>query len=68
LLVGLQRVDQQETKGILNGDEVEELDYVTLASMTEGYTAADLKDLVGSALQQAIIRCAQSEDKVCTAR
>jgi len=50
---------------LANGDKPQEMDYVTLASMTEGYTAADLKDLVGSALQQAIIRCAQSDEKVC---
>lgn len=45
-----------------------ELDYVTLASMTEGYTASDLKDLVGGALQQAVIRSTQSEESVsCSA-
>lgn len=41
-----------------------ELDYVTLGSMTEGYTASDLKDLVGGALQQAIIRSAQADERV----
>lgn len=28
--------------------------------MTEGYTAADIKDLVAGAVQQAVIRCAKS--------
>ena len=40
------------------------LDYVTLASTTEGHTAADLKDLVGGAVQQSIIRSSQSDDQV----
>ena len=43
-----------------------ELDHVTLASMTEGYTAADLKDLVGGALQQAFIRSALASETVCS--
>lgn len=38
------------------------LDFVTLGSMTEGYSAADLIDLVGSATQQAMIRSARSGD------
>lgn len=42
------------------------LDYVTLASMTDGYMVADMKDLVGGALQQAVIRAAKSgEQEVC---
>ena len=64
LLVKAQPVDQQRAKVLVNGDTPQQLDYVTLASMTEGYTAADLKDLVGSALQQAVIRCAQSDEEV----
>jgi len=48
-----------------NGDQFKnELDYVTLASMTEGYTVSDMKDLVGGALQQAVIRCTQSKEEV----
>lgn len=39
-----------------------DIDFVTLASMTEGYSASDLIDLVGSATQQAIIRSARSGD------
>lgn len=39
-----------------------DLDYVTLASMTEGYSISDLIDLVGSAIQQAMIRSAKSGD------
>ena len=41
------------------------LDYVTLASMTDGYMATDMKDLVGGALQQAIMRVSRTgEGKV----
>ncbi len=40
------------------------LDFVTLGSMTEGYTAADLRDLVSSALQQAVIRSTQADEPV----
>lgn len=50
-------------KGITNGSSehgAAVLDYVSLASMTDGYTAADMKDLVSGATQQAIIRCAKS--------
>lgn len=39
-----------------------DIDFVTLASMTEGYSASDLIDLVGSATQQAMMRSAQSGD------
>lgn len=49
---------------LINGDiSKSELDYVTLASVTEGYTASDLKDLVGGALQQAVIRSTQSGEQ-----
>ncbi|OCF31275.1 hypothetical protein I316_07061 [Kwoniella heveanensis BCC8398] len=36
-----------------------DLDYVMLGGMTEGYSVADLNDLTGGTLQQAIIRCSQ---------
>jgi peroxin-1 len=32
------------------------VDYVTLASKTEGYSISDLRDLVANTTQQAIIR------------
>ena len=52
-------------RALINGDiPKSELDYVTLASVTEGYTASDLKDLVGGALQQAVIRSTQSAEQV----
>ena len=52
-------------RALINGDiPKSELDYVTLASVTEGYTASDLKDLVGGALQQAVIRSTQSGEQV----
>ncbi|WVF69277.1 hypothetical protein IAT40_004053 [Kwoniella sp. CBS 6097] len=38
-----------------------ELDYVMLGGMTEGYSVADLSDLTGGAMQQAIIRCAKEQ-------
>ncbi len=43
-----------------------ELDFVTLGSMTEGYSPADLCDLVSGAMQQSMIRCAKSSDQVGT--
>jgi peroxin-1 len=55
--------DQHTVLGGGESAEVE-LDYVTLASMTEGYTASDLKDLVGGALQQAVVRCTQANEPV----
>jgi peroxin-1 len=39
-------------------------DYVSLAQQTEGYTPADLKDLVGIAIQQSLIRQSHSTDVV----
>jgi peroxin-1 len=36
------------------------LDYVTLASMTDGYMVTDMKDLVSGAMQQAIMRAAKT--------
>jgi hypothetical protein len=39
-------------------------DYVSLAQHTEGYTPADLKDLVGIAIQQSLIRQSHSTDVV----
>ncbi|CAD6586363.1 MAG: Peroxisome biosynthesis protein pex1 [Tremellales sp. Tagirdzhanova-0007] len=39
-----------------------ELDYVTLAGMSEGYTASDISDLVEGAMQQAIIHSGEAKD------
>lgn len=36
-----------------------ELDYVTLSTLTEGYSSSDLNDFVTGASQQAMIRCAR---------
>lgn len=36
-----------------------DLDYVTLSTLTEGYSASDLNDFVTGASQQAMIRCAR---------
>lgn len=44
------------------------LDYVTLASMTEGYSAADLYDLVASARQRAIVRQVRSGENSVSAK
>lgn len=60
----LELLVQRQTPSSTAGGDRAELDYVTLASMTEGYTASDLKDLVGGALQQAVIRGAQSDEDV----
>lgn len=52
---------QQDATHQANHDEEEEaLDYVTLAQLTEGYSASDLNDLVTGALQQSMIRGAKS--------
>lgn len=37
------------------------MDFVTLASKTEGYSISDLGDLVNNALQQSMIRSAKEE-------
>ena len=37
-------------------DSEDGLDYVALSSLTEGYTPADLNDLVDLALQESIVR------------
>ncbi|KAK4686120.1 peroxin-1, partial [Tremellales sp. Uapishka_1] len=39
-----------------------DLDFITLASMTEGYSASDLNDLVSGAKQQAVIRYTRAPD------
>ena len=41
--------------------QTDELDFVTLASKTEGYSISDLGDLVNNALQQSMIRSAKEE-------
>ena len=51
----------EPTTPLVNGDS-SELDCVTLASITEGYTASDMRDLVEGAQQQAVIRTSQSGD------
>lgn len=46
----------------MNGDaRSEELDFVTLASKTEGYSISDLGDLVNNTLQQSMIRSAKED-------
>jgi peroxin-1 len=52
-------VSQQEDSPRPHSDEDEALDYVTLAQLTEGYSASDLNDFVTSALQQSMIRGAK---------
>ncbi|KAK6908369.1 hypothetical protein I203_102370 [Kwoniella mangroviensis CBS 8507] len=49
----------------INGDSDREddVDYVTLGGMTEGYSISDLVDLVGNAVQQSIVRSIKSGDK-----
>jgi len=49
-----------ETKHSIDG-QTDELDFVTLASKTEGYSISDLGDLVNNALQQSMIRSAKEE-------
>lgn len=54
---------QQQDAPLGQANHVEEedaLDYVTLAQLTEGYSASDLNDLVTGALQQSMIRGAKS--------
>lgn len=41
--------------------QTDEVDFVTLASQTEGYSISDLGDLVNNALQQSMIRSAKEE-------
>jgi hypothetical protein len=43
-------------------DAADHLDFVTLAGMSEGYSASDLSDLVSGASQQAMIRCSKTGD------
>ena len=45
-----------------------ELDYVTLAGMTEGYTASDISDLVDGAMQQSIIHSGTANESKVSAR
>ena len=40
------------------------LDYVAISGVTEGYSAADLKDLVDLASQEAMIRSARDASDV----
>lgn len=42
-------------------DDARGLDYVTLASTTEGYSISDLRDLTHAATQQAIIRSTKDD-------
>ena len=46
----------------VNGDGASEsLDFVTLASKTEGYSISDLGDLVNNTLQQSMIRTSRDD-------
>ncbi|WWC88849.1 uncharacterized protein L201_003764 [Kwoniella dendrophila CBS 6074] len=60
-------VSQQHNNGqpIINGtpEQEEDIDYVTLGGMTEGYSISDLVDLVGNATQQSIIRSVKSNEE-----
>ncbi|WRT67611.1 uncharacterized protein IL334_004583 [Kwoniella shivajii] len=47
---------------VVDGYSEERLDYVSLGGSTEGYSIADLVDLVGNATQQSIIRSTKSEN------
>jgi SpoVK/Ycf46/Vps4 family AAA+-type ATPase len=42
----------------LDPDFTERMDYAVLASMTEGYSAVDLQDLVARAIQHAVMQVA----------
>ena len=44
-----------------NENGKEGLDFVTLASKTEGYSISDLGDLVNNTLQQAMIRSSKDD-------
>ena len=52
--------NSSETKPSVDG-QTDGLDFVTLASKTEGYSISDLGDLVNNALQQSMIRSAKEE-------
>ena len=46
----------------MNGDGgLQSLDFVTLASKTEGYSISDLGDLVNNTLQQSMIRTSRDD-------
>jgi SpoVK/Ycf46/Vps4 family AAA+-type ATPase len=48
-------------KGISSLDSQTDVDYVTLASKTEGYSISDLGDLINNTLQQCMIRSAKED-------
>ena len=52
--------NSSETIPSIHG-QTDELDLVTLASKTEGYSISDLGDLVNNALQQSMIRSAKED-------
>lgn len=62
-IVASQQKSYQGVANHVDGEEEEALDYVTLAQLTEGYSASDLNDFVTGALQQSMIRGAK-EGKV----
>lgn len=63
ILEAIVKVQQQPTDSRVVVSEHAELDYVTLATLTEGYSASDLNDFVTGANQQAMIRCARDESE-----
>ncbi|ODO01366.1 hypothetical protein I350_06185 [Cryptococcus amylolentus CBS 6273] len=65
VLRGLVEESQRTADGLVNGvegggEEEEEMDYVVLGGMTEGYAMSDLNDLLVGAIQQAVIRTTKS--------
>ncbi|TYJ52064.1 hypothetical protein B9479_007341 [Cryptococcus floricola] len=66
VLRGLVEESQRTADGLVNGvesggeEEEEEMDYVVLGGMTEGYAMSDLNDLLVGATQQAVIRTTKS--------
>lgn len=51
----------EAARSVVVVSEATELDYVTLATLTEGYSACDLNDFVTGANQQAMIRCTRGD-------
>ncbi|KAK8858426.1 hypothetical protein IAR55_002653 [Kwoniella newhampshirensis] len=64
ILQSMVKAHVDHTQGAqVNGDAPPGLDYVLLGTSTEGYSAADLSDLVGGAMQQAVIRCSKGGER-----
>ncbi|KAJ9545742.1 hypothetical protein OSB04_025449 [Centaurea solstitialis] len=63
IMVGLPSVDNRETilKTLLAKEKVEELDFKELATMTEGYSGSDLKNLCVTAAYRPVRELIQQE-------